>query len=120
IIFIIIIIFSKYFYSNSELIDLKNQYNITGWIYTLFCLFLILLFPDLLSRYSFVLTANQLESKDLNIEILSVIPLLLQLGSLVLMISILNMLYKKFKTKKKLAYLVLSVLSVLLISSFII
>ncbi|SOC44728.1 O-antigen polymerase [Salinicoccus kekensis] len=119
-IFIFFSLFNRYFYSSKNTPNIEISYNVTGWMYLLFCFGLIMIYPELLNRYTFVFTADQLESKDMGIEVLSIVPLLLQLGSLVVIISFINVFYKKYQKTNSSLYLFYSLLIVIFISSFIV
>src|SRR5699024_12134007 len=91
----------------------------TGWLFIALCLLLALIYPEILSRYTFVFTSEQLKSKDLGIDVASIIPLLFQLGILILTISLFNIIYKKYLKKNHYKYVVLAIITVVLTSSFI-
>lgn len=119
-VFILFSLFHKKFYINNVNRDLIKKTNITGWLYVIFCVFLIVIFPGLLDRYTFILTAETLESKELEIDVISMIPLFLQMGSMVIMVSLLNVFFKKYIKNHSGIFVFLSIVSVIFISSFII
>src|SRR5690625_2665409 len=98
---------------------IEGKQNIAGWLFVIFCFSLIFIYPDILSRYTFVFTAEELKSKTLEVDIASIIPLLFQLGMLVLTISLFNMFYKKYRANKNYSYVIITVIIVLITSSFI-
>lgn len=109
--------YSKKINSNPSL---TPETNYVGWIFVLFCLLLILIYPDILSRYSFILFADELKGKDIGIDVISSIPLFVQLGSLILTISLINVFYKKNLKTNRFGYVLLSIATVFILSSFII
>lgn len=123
IIFFVFQLLYKKFYTieanSKDFINEEKSKNITGWLFIALCLLLALVYPEILSRYTFVFTAEQLKSKDLGIDVASIIPLLFQLGILILTISLFNIIYKKYLKKNHYKYVVLAIITVVLTSSFI-
>lgn len=121
-IFIVFIIFQKKFYGNStnKMTKIKPSNNLFGWLFIIICVFVIILYPSILNRYSFVWTATLLKSKEVEGVSYSFLLLLVQLGHLVLTISIINTLYKFYLKKKSLIFVILSLVTIVISSSFMI
>ncbi|MCJ0929717.1 oligosaccharide repeat unit polymerase [Virgibacillus halodenitrificans] len=100
--------------------DLIGDNNVCGWLFIILCIGVIIIFPEVMSRYSFVLTAEELKSKELQANIISFVPLLIQLGTLVLTMSFINVIYKYYSKNNKFIFVLISIGVVFIISSFII
>lgn len=122
IVFLVFQLFYKNFYSIKQdlKVNIKADRNYFGWVFIFFCLFLVILYPEILSRYTFVLGANELKSKEIDSNIISILPLIVQLGALVLTISLINVFFKKYNNKKSFIYVLISISIVFFISSFIV
>lgn len=121
-VFIIFQLFYKKFYvtNNVRQANIYWRKNILGWVFILICLGIIMIYPELLGRYSFILTTSELKSKSLEIDIISFLPLLVQLGTLILTLTIINIIYKYYSSSERFIFVLLSILTVFIISSFII
>lgn len=122
VIFFIFQLLYKKFYDNRKILttNIKAEKNLMGWAFVVFCILIIVLYPEVLSRYSFIWLTDELKSKEIGIEIISSIPLLVQIGTLVLTISIVNQIYKRYSNNNRFVYVLLSICIVFLISSFIV
>lgn len=110
----------KFYFVNCDIKgDIKAKINIVGWLFIIFCLSLAFIYPEIISRYTFIFTADELKSKTLETEVISTIPLLFQLAILVLTISLVNIIYKRYKKMERYSYVLLTMVIVLLTSSFI-
>src|SRR5699024_4586070 len=99
---------------------IEGKKNIIGWLFIVLCFLLAFVYPEILSRYTFVFTAEELKSKALETDILSIIPLLFQLGVLILTISLFNLIYKRYQKKNRYRYVIMGTVLVLISSSFVI
>src|SRR5699024_3762741 len=103
---------------------LKQNVEVSGnfWncIIIIISIIIVFIYPEILSRYAFIFNANELKSKKLEIEIISFLPLIVQLGFLTITMTLVNYFYKKYKTNENKIYVVLVIAIVLVTSSFII
>lgn len=122
VIFIVFQLLHKRFYNMDSInkIEITRKPNVTGWLFILFCIGIVIIYPEILGRYSFVLTTNELKSKDFGIDIISFLPLLFQLATLVLTISLINIVYIRYKSNPKFIQVISALMITIIISSFII
>lgn len=99
--------------------NLTTEKNYIGWLFILFCVGLIVVFPHLISNYSFIFTSEQFESKYTEESFGSSLSWFISLGRLVLIMSIINLFYKKYEKNPHVKYFIYTFLSILLICSFI-
>ncbi len=117
-IFITFAIFYKRFYSNKKNFkNIKSTSNLFGWIFVIITLLIVILIPNTVSNYSFIWSTKQLNNDVLTN--ISGFVTLVQLGQLVLTISILNVIYKLHSKKNNIFYLILSIIVILTSASFI-
>src|SRR5690625_4590548 len=81
---------------------------------------IIIIYPVLLERYSFVLTASEY-TKNIasNLPFGSLFPIMVSFSGLLLTVTILNKFYKRNKIKANPTWIYLSIIIVFIISSFI-
>src|SRR5699024_562254 len=83
---------------------LKQNVEVSGnfWncIIIIISIIIVFIYPEILSRYAFIFNANELKSKKLEIEIISFLPLIVQLGFLTLTMTLVNYFYKKYNTNE--------------------
>ncbi|MBD8004259.1 hypothetical protein [Bacillus norwichensis] len=96
-----------------------NHIFITS-LFLMFSLLIIIRFPALLDRYSFVFTASEFTKSDLNIPFGSLLMTIAQFGLLLFALSILNFLYHRYLIKGAKSLIYISMFVVILTSSFIV
>lgn len=125
VIFITIELLSNKFYKKGEQStfepEIKVNKNFIGSIFLFITLIVILLYPSLLERYSFVLTATEYNKKsELNLPFGSLFPLMVQFASMLLTITIVNKLYKLYRKKRRPLLVYTSIFIIFVFSSFIV
>ncbi|WP_415363314.1 hypothetical protein L1F34_002338 [Mammaliicoccus lentus] len=121
--FITFLLFQKKFYKSSTLKKLetiKASNPSFSWIFVVVTSIIILIFPEILNRYSFIWTTSQLKSKEVEGISYSFLLILVQLGHLVFTINIINLLYKYYTKNKSFLYVILSIIIVGFSSSFMV
>ena len=123
VIFLCFAIFHKFFYTTVETETLTQKANTSNFVNLLVLLFIfgiILLYPESLSRYAFVWSFGELKDKTVEgIEYSSILTIV-QLGHLMLLIIVINYLYLLYKKNKNINYLIISIIFILVSSSFIV
>src|SRR5699024_5699068 len=125
VIFITIEIFANRFYKeNKKMVPkskIKVNKNFIGLVFLLITLLVILIYPNLLERYSFILTATEYKGNmELNLPFGSLFPLMVSFSSILLTITILNKFYKQYELKSNSIWIYLSICIVFLMASFIV
>ena len=125
VIFITIEIFANRFYKeNKKMVPkskIKVNKNFIGLVFLLITLLVILIYPNLLERYSFILTATEYKGNmELNLPFGSLFPLMVSFSSMLLTITILNKFYKQYELKANSIWIYLSICIVFLMASFIV
>ncbi|HCZ8192641.1 TPA: hypothetical protein O4F65_001294 [Staphylococcus aureus] len=121
-IFITFLIFQKRFYKSSQnqIKLIRPSKSSFSWLFVIVALVVILVFPEILSRYSFVWTATKLKSKEVEGISYSFLLIIVQLGHLVFTANLINLLYKYYTKKKSLTLVILSLFVVGVSSSFMV
>src|SRR5699024_9959309 len=114
VIFITIEVFANRFYKENKKIvpksKIKVNKNFIGLIFLLITLLVILIYPNLLERYSFILTATEYKGNmELNLPFGSLFPLMVSFSSMLLTITILNKFYKHYELKANSIWIYLSI-----------
>src|SRR5699024_917835 len=125
VLFITIEVFANRFYKEDKKMVAKSKIkvnkNFIGLIFLLITLLVILIYPNLLERYSFVLTASEYKGNiELNLPFGSLFPLMVSFSSMLLTITILNKFYKHYELKANSIWIYLSIFIVFLMASFIV
>jgi len=124
VIFLTIEIFSRKFYKEDKQLHTKRKIkvniNFVGAMFLLTTFVIIIIYPVLLERYSFVLTASEYKKNIAsNLPFGSLFPIMVSFSGLLLTVTILNEFYKKNEFKANPTWIYLSIFIVFLISSFI-
>lgn len=99
---------------------INSSRNVGNIIYLIICLILIIIYPQLLSRYSFVLFGNNLADKEVADINYSILPLFIQVAHLIIIMMVINSFYKMYQKNEIIIFPVLAVFCSLILSSFMI
>jgi len=121
--FIVFAIFHKKFYKvgdENDVMSISSSNNIFGWLFVLLCVLILISNPAILTRYSFVWLSTDLKNKDVEGVSVSLFFLIIQLGHLVLTVNLLNLIYRFYERKKHFVFVLISLLIIVISSSFIV
>ncbi|WP_298787505.1 hypothetical protein [uncultured Marinococcus sp.] len=121
IIFLVVEILANKFYrkeSNTNKINVNS--NFVGSIFLAITILIVLIYPSVLSNYSFIFTFNKFdEGLTSNLPLGSLFPLMVSFSIMLFTVSIINKTYSSYLKKPSPVYIYFSILVVFTFSSFI-